>query len=51
MDIYPERDTEIRVERPGVYEPPILEEIGEFAVLTRADRRGSAVDGTGYYSE
>jgi hypothetical protein len=51
MDIHPERDTEIRVEPPEVYEPPMLEEIGGFAALTRASNRGSAADGTGYYSE
>jgi hypothetical protein len=51
MDIHTERDTEIRVEPPEVYEPPMLEEIGGFAALTRASSRGSAADGTGYYSE
>jgi hypothetical protein len=51
MDIHTERDTEIRVEPPEVYEPPILDEIGGFAALTRASSEGSVADGTGYYSE
>jgi hypothetical protein len=50
MDIRTERDIEIRAERSEVYEPPRLDEIGEFTVLTRADNRGSVVDGHGYYS-
>ena len=52
MDIPAERDTEIRTERPEVYEPPMLDEIGGFTALTRSSNAGSAVDGTGgYYSE
>lgn len=51
MDIPTERDTEIRVESPEVYEPPMLEEVGGFAALTRANATGSVVDGTGYYPE
>jgi hypothetical protein len=51
MDIRKERDTEIRVEPPEVYEPPMLDEIGGFAALTRADRDGTTADGTGYYSD
>jgi hypothetical protein len=50
MDIHTERDTEIRVEPPELYEPPMLEEIGGFAALTRGFSGGSVVDGTGYYS-
>lgn len=50
MDIRTERDTEVRVEPPEVYEPPMLEEIGGFAALTRSSSEGSAADGTGYYS-
>jgi hypothetical protein len=41
----------MRGEPPEVYEPPLLEEIGGFAALTRANATGSVVDGTGYYSE
>jgi hypothetical protein len=44
MDIHTERDTEIRPERPEVYEPPMLEEIGGFAGLTRSDIRGECAD-------
>jgi hypothetical protein len=52
MDTPEECDTEIRTERPEVYEPPMLDEIGEFTALTRSSNAGSAVDGTGgYYSE
>ena len=52
MDIRTEHDTEIRTELPEVYEPPMLDEIGEFTALTRSSRAGPAVDGTGgYYSQ
>jgi hypothetical protein len=51
MDIRSERDTEIRPERPEVYEPPMLDEIGGFTALTRADAAGSHVDRSGYYPE
>ena len=51
MDIRAEGTSEIRTQDENVYEPPMLDEIGEFTALTRASRRGSAVDGTGYYSE
>ncbi|MGH3476479.1 MAG: lasso RiPP family leader peptide-containing protein [Pseudonocardiaceae bacterium] len=51
MNIRTERDTEIRTDRSEVYEPPMLDEIGEFTTLTCADSAGSVVDGTGYYSE
>jgi hypothetical protein len=50
MDIRAECDGEVHAERSEVYEPPMLEEIGEFTALTRADSRGSVVDGHGYYS-
>jgi hypothetical protein len=49
MDTHTERDTEIRTERAEVYEPPMLDEIGGFTALTRADARGSALDGSGYF--
>jgi hypothetical protein len=51
MDIQAEGNSEIRAEDEEVYEPPMLDEIGEFTALTRASNRGSVVDGTGYYSE
>jgi hypothetical protein len=51
MDTRAERDTEIRTEGPEVYEPPMLDEIGGFAALTRADGGGSVVDGVGYFPE
>jgi hypothetical protein len=49
MNIRTERDTEIRPERPEVYEPPMLEEIGGFTALTRSDGDGTMVDGFAYY--
>lgn len=51
MNIRTEGDIEIRMENSEVYEPPILDEIGGFTALTRADGAGLVVDGTGYYSE
>jgi hypothetical protein len=51
MDIRTERETVIRTEHLEVYEPPLLDEIGGFNALTRADASGSLVDGTGYYPE
>ena len=57
MDIRIDRDNESSPERAGVpkstevYEPPMLDEIGGFTTLTRADANGSVVDGTAYYSE
>ena len=51
MDTRPERDTEIRTERPEVYEPPMLDEIGGFTALTRADAAGSRADRSGYFPE
>ena len=51
MDIRSERDSEVRTERPEVYEPPMLDEIGGFAALTRADSAGSVPEEFGYYSE
>ncbi|MGH3428680.1 MAG: lasso RiPP family leader peptide-containing protein [Pseudonocardiaceae bacterium] len=50
MDIRSDHDTESPAEQPEVYEPPMLEEIGDFAVITRANSRGSVVDGNAYYS-
>jgi hypothetical protein len=44
-----EHDIEIRTEHPEVYEPPMLEEIGEFTALTRANAGGSYADRYGYY--
>jgi hypothetical protein len=49
MDTRTEHDTEIRTERPEVYEPPMLDEIGGFTTLTRADARGAVADRSGYY--
>lgn len=51
MDIRAEHDTEVHADDAEVYEPPMLDEVGEFTALTRGTDRGSAVDGTGYYSE
>jgi hypothetical protein len=51
MDIRPEHDDEVRAERPEVYEPPTLDEVGEFTALTRAASTGHVVDGTAYYSQ
>jgi hypothetical protein len=51
MEIRIERDAEIHREHSEVYEPPMLDEIGGFTALTRANSSGSAVDGTGYYPE
>lgn len=50
MDTHTELDTDTHAERSEIYEPPLLDEIGEFTALTRADSRGSDVDGHGYYS-
>ncbi|MGH3709524.1 MAG: lasso RiPP family leader peptide-containing protein [Pseudonocardiaceae bacterium] len=50
MEIRVERDTEIRPECSEVYEPPMLDEIGRFAALTRANVSGSFGDRSGYYS-
>lgn len=49
MDILAERDAEIHAEHSDVYEPPVLDEIGGFTALTRADAVGSVVEGSGYY--
>ncbi|MGH3799830.1 MAG: lasso RiPP family leader peptide-containing protein [Pseudonocardiaceae bacterium] len=51
MDIRAEGDTEIRTERPEVYEPPTLDEIGGFIALTRASDGDSLAEEFGYYSE
>jgi hypothetical protein len=51
MDTRPERDTEVRTERPEVYEPPMLDEIGGFITLTRASPSGSRTDRSGYFPE
>jgi hypothetical protein len=49
MDIRTEIDTEIPSERRQVYEPPILDEIGEFTALTGLSNKGSYADASGYY--
>jgi hypothetical protein len=49
MDTHKERQNEIRTEDLNVYEPPMLEEVGEFATLTHADSAGTVVEGSGYY--
>lgn len=51
MDIRAEHNTEIHIEDADVYEPPMLDEVGEFTALTRGSNRGPATDGTGYYTE
>ncbi len=52
MDIRTECDNVGGTEHPEVYEPPILDEIGGFTALTRADATGPMTDGTGgYYPE
>ena len=51
MEIRIVRDTEIHAESLEVYEPPMLDEIGEFAALTCADAAGTVVDGSGYYPQ
>jgi hypothetical protein len=50
MDTRTEPDRETRPEHPEVYEPPMLEEIGEFTTLTHGGGGGSVSDGSGYYS-
>jgi hypothetical protein len=50
MDTRTERDTEIHPAGPVVYEPPMLDEIGGFTVLTCADAAGSFIEDFGYYS-
>jgi len=49
MDTRAERDTEVRTERPEVYEPPMLDEIGGFTALTRADGDGPDIDQFWYF--
>jgi hypothetical protein len=51
MEIRVECDTEIRTEHSEVYEPPMFDEVGGFAALTRAESGGSEADGTGYYPQ
>jgi hypothetical protein len=51
METRTERDTESRTEHSAVYEPPMLDEVGGFIALTRADSAGSVVDGAGYYPQ
>jgi hypothetical protein len=51
MDTRKEHDTEICLERPEVYQPPMLDKIGEFTGLTRADSAGLMAEEFGYYSE
>ena len=50
MDTRTEPDTEAHPEGPVVYEPPMLDEIGGFTVLTCADAAGSFIEEFGYYS-
>lgn len=50
MDIRTGRENEIPPERTEVYEPPMLDEIGEFITVTEGAASGRAVDGTAYYS-
>jgi hypothetical protein len=49
MNIPTEHDIDIRAERPEMYEPPILDEIGTFTALTRLSRMGKHADADGYY--
>ncbi|MGH4002446.1 MAG: lasso RiPP family leader peptide-containing protein [Pseudonocardiaceae bacterium] len=51
MDTRKEHDAEIRAEHPEVYEPPMLDEIGGFTALTRADSTGLTAEQFGYYAE
>ena len=51
MDVRPENDDETRTEQQELYEPPMLDEIGGFTALTRANSKGEVVERTGYYSE
>ncbi|MGH3982621.1 MAG: lasso RiPP family leader peptide-containing protein [Pseudonocardiaceae bacterium] len=51
MNIPKEHDAEVLLERPEVYQPPMLDEIGEFTALTRADSVGLIAEEFGYYSE
>jgi hypothetical protein len=51
MDTRKEHDTEIRLERPEVYQPPMLDKVGEFTALTRAGSVGVMPEEFGYYSE
>lgn len=49
MDTRAERDTEVHTEGPEMYEPPMLDEIGEFTALTRADGEGPVADEFWYF--
>jgi hypothetical protein len=49
MDTRAERDIQIRTERVEAYEPPMLDEIGGFTALTRADPVGPRADRSGYF--
>ncbi|MGH4007940.1 MAG: lasso RiPP family leader peptide-containing protein [Pseudonocardiaceae bacterium] len=49
MDIDAEYDTEVPSKPREVYEPPILDEIGEFVALTGLNNVGSYADAGGYY--
>lgn len=51
MDTRREHDTEMRPESAEMYEPPMLDEIGDFTALTRADSAGSVAEEFAYYSE
>lgn len=50
MDIRTEHDAGIRTGRPDMYEPPMLDEIGGFAALTRFESAGSTLDWFGFWS-
>ena len=49
MDICGGYGTEVGTESREVYEPPILEEVGEFAALTGLNNAGHYADAGGYY--
>lgn len=51
MDTRKEHDTEICLDRPEVYQPPMLDKVGEFTALTRSATEGLMPEEFGYYSE
>lgn len=44
-----ERVADLHSEGPGVYEPPVLDEVGGFTALTRADGEGPVADEFWYF--
>ena len=44
-------DSEIPMEQHEEYEPPMIDEVGNFTALTRGSHAGSVADGISYYSE